>query len=260
MNATQYLMKIKENASSIQVIEKGNSQDSNSGFSGWIDTTSLFSEWEDFGDAYEQGFFSPTPSIQTANYNQSSNYKQMQKQFEQKREENTYTLELRNKGVEIETQKEITAQENREINVSNTGVYSGYYSCGTYSPSTSTVASGTYFNQYRSCLRDYTRTYTHKFNLETIHTNSVVSTSSINTSRGNYGTKDVSISASYGCPSGSTASTIYTDKCYTLQTSWDANGNCPSGYTKGRTKCTVYINKIYSCPSGYRLSGTRCNP
>jgi hypothetical protein len=136
-----------------------------------------------------------------------------------------------------------------------------YYGCGTYTPYASTVPDGDYFVQSASCYRDYEKTYTHKLGTTIVHTRVQSTTSTETRNKGAYGTKDMSISATYGCPSGWIESGN-SNRCYTDVFPLPASGVCPSGYTitNAGNKCADYINMSYSCPSGYSLSGSRCYP
>jgi hypothetical protein len=229
--------------------------------SGWTTHTSIFSGWINSGSAYGHGTYAPAISSQSSNFNQSRSYYQKQKNNEQKREINTFTNAVRNSGSVIVQEQTLTKSESRTISVTNSGwvVSSGNYNCGGYSPSTGSIPDGERFLQTRDCDKNYTKTYSYKYGSTLLSTRDQTTVGSGGTSRYNYGTKDMSISATYGCPSGWTTSSN-SGRCYTSVVPY--NNGCPSGYirTNAGHQCANYINMSYSCPSGYSLSGSRCYP
>ena len=229
--------------------------------SGWTVHTSTYSGWVNSGSSYGHSAYSPAPSSQTSNFNQSRNYYQKQVNNEQPREINTFTNTIRNNGSVIVKEQTLTPSETRLITVANTGwsTTRSNYNCGSYSPSTSSYYVDQRFLQTRDCVTDQKLTYTYKYSSTLLHSKNYYRTIAGGTSRYIYGSEQRPFSATYGCPSGWTESSN-SSRCYTSVVPYD-NG-CPSGYirTNGLYQCANYINMSYSCPSGAYLSGSTCYP
>ncbi|HFG1873757.1 TPA: hypothetical protein ACGF19_002735 [Vibrio cholerae] len=121
----------------------------------WLSTESVFGEWTNVNAPYSYTSWEPAIVNQTSNFTQSRSYKQNQTRTEQKQRKNAVTGEIRNVG-ELQTNNRILdLSETRTITVSVSGWSNsgGVYSCSGWSPSPSTVASGTGFTQTRSCSR-----------------------------------------------------------------------------------------------------------
>jgi hypothetical protein len=133
--------------------------------SGWADIISTFTTWVNQGIAYEQGIYSPVINSQLADFSQSRSYKKDQQQFEQKREQNSYTSAIRNNGAAIEKNQTLTPTQNRTVSVTlanwvNNGTA---HACATnWTPASSTQIYGVEFTQTKSCTQDQKRNITYK--------------------------------------------------------------------------------------------------
>ena len=145
------------------VVEQQNAFGSNSN-SGWIETDSSFSDWEDVNEGYNYGTWTPEIVSQLNNFNQSISYLQAQIRYEQNREINTFTNEYRNINEPIEHDQVITENENRLITVEvSSFVNNGsLYGCNEWTPSYSGVEENTVLAQSRGCNQDRTATVLYK--------------------------------------------------------------------------------------------------
>jgi hypothetical protein len=182
--------------------------------------TGSWSGWSDSGSQYDCGSWSPSTS--TVNYGQSFTQSQSCKQ-NQTRSRTIYNVWAN--GTETVKTTETDAQTINETNNrtatgsknyvtgtsygswSSWGDTGGHYSCGSYSPSTSTVNYGQSFTQTRSCKQNQTRSRTVYNNWadgsKTVKTTETdTQTINENESRSATGTKNYITGTSYGSWSG----------------------------------------------------------
>ncbi|BDP33624.1 hypothetical protein [Vibrio vulnificus] len=130
----------------------------------WLSTASAFGEWSNADSPYSYSSWDPVIVAQTSNFNQSRSYKQNQTRTEQKQQKNAVTGEIRSVGALQTNNRVVTVSESRTIVVSVSGWSNsgGVYSCSGWSPSPSTVSSGSRFTQSRNCSQMQTRTWSYK--------------------------------------------------------------------------------------------------
>ncbi len=155
---------------------------------GWVTTSGLWGcgEW------------SPAPSSQTSNFTQSRACKRTQ---ENKREiYNVWKSGKQTFKQEEKTSRAIDVTDSRTVSVSWSGWSNsgGAYSCGTWSPSPSTVNQGSTFTQSRSCKQNQTRSRIYKVGSSTISTKGESRTINVTQSQSATGTKDYVTGTSAG--------------------------------------------------------------
>ncbi len=87
----------------------------------WVSHTSTFTEWIDDGGRYGYSNWAPPISTQTSNFTQTRSYSQDQTRFEQQRERETHTDQIRNTGSPILREQTVTGSETRTVTVSWSG-------------------------------------------------------------------------------------------------------------------------------------------
>jgi len=155
---------------------------------GWVTTSGLWGcgEW------------SPAPSSQTSNFTQSRACKRTQ---ENKRDiYNVWKSGKQTFKQEEKTSRAIDVTDSRTVSVSWSGWSNsgGAYSCGTWSPSPSTVNQGSTFTQSRSCKQNQTRSRIYKVGSSTISTKGESRTINVTQSQSATGTKDYVTGTSAG--------------------------------------------------------------
>jgi hypothetical protein len=164
----------------------------NNSESGWVTIASDFTAWVDSSIGYDHLVWTPAISSQIANFNQSRDYLQDQEQFEQPKEQNSYTDEIRNLGSQTLLEQTISESENRSIVVTNTGwLNNGAADCTSWIPNTSTVMEGESFQQERSCDQLQKNTYSYKYNSSELDTNIATKTVTQSGNQQNTGTSQV---------------------------------------------------------------------
>ena len=84
-------------------------------FRDWQPTVSTFTPWADIGADYGHTVWTPSPTTQTANFSQSRDYKRDQERFEQFREQDQVTNDIRNVGAPVRRTQTDERTENRSI-------------------------------------------------------------------------------------------------------------------------------------------------
>ncbi len=133
--------------------------------SGWVSTDPSFTDWANINEGYDHLTWLPNFNNQIIDFVQNRDYSQDQQQFEQAREQNTFTSEYRNIGEAVENNQTITDNEERNITVEvaawvDDGVN---YDCNTWSPAVDTVVFGEEFTQTRDCSQNQNATISYKF-------------------------------------------------------------------------------------------------
>ena len=138
----------------------------------WQPTSSTYTSWMNGGARYNHAAWSPSPTTQTAAFTQTRSYSQDQDRYEQKREKDAVTGDIRAVGEPILLEQTITGSESRNVTVSwSSWVNNGAdQSCGTWSPAVSTVNYGQTFTQSRQCSEPEKRTRTYTSGGSMIHT------------------------------------------------------------------------------------------
>jgi hypothetical protein len=140
--------------------------------SGWVTITSTFTTWVDSEVGYDYLGWTPAIDTQSSNFNQNQNFSQDQTQYEQPREQNSYTGAVRNLGTSILQEQTVTDSESRTISVTNTGWqnHGGLTNCSSWSPDVSTIPEGQDFTQTQLCEQIQKVIYTYKFNATSLDT------------------------------------------------------------------------------------------
>ncbi len=126
----------------------------------WVSYPSTFTSWTNDGGRYGYSGWTPGFSTQTSGFTQTRSYSQDQTRFEQKRQRETHTNQIRNTGSPIKRDRTVTGSESRGIDIdySNWVDNGGHYSCGSWAPPANTINEGKSFTQARSCKQNQTRT------------------------------------------------------------------------------------------------------
>lgn len=129
----------------------------------WQVTSSTFTDWENDGTAFGHGEWTPAIASQTSNFTQSQAYKQKQKRFEQKRERDSISGDIRNVGSPIARSQILEKNESRSVSVSWSGWSQdgGRYGYSSWSPSTSNYSCTVNVDQRRTYLQNFKGTYTY---------------------------------------------------------------------------------------------------
>jgi hypothetical protein len=175
------------------VVENQQAFGSNSD-TGWIITDSTFGEWINEGEGYDHLEWTPKIVEQLVDFSQSRDYSQNQKQTEQPREQNSFTLEYRNNGEEIIHPQVILESENRDIIV-EVGEFidnNAPYDCIDWTPTVDTVVYGQTFEQNRDCQQEQIANVSYKTNAIEIQASSTDKIISINGTQEATGTNDSS--------------------------------------------------------------------
>mgnify|MGYP004031206241 CR=1 FL=1 len=188
---------------------------------GWVTTSGLWG----------CGGWSPAPSSQTSNFTQSRACKRTQ---ENKREiYNVWKSGKQTFKQEEKTSRAIDVTDSRTVSVSWSGWSNsgGAYSCGTWSPSPSTVNQGSTFTQSRSCKQNQTRSRIYKVGSSTISTKGESRTINVTQSQSATGTKDYVT----GTSAGSWSSWSNDGGVYSCSGWSPAPSSQTSNYTQSRT-------------------------
>lgn len=157
----------------------------------WQPIESTYTAWTNDGARYGHTSWGPAPTTQTTGFTQTRNYSQDQDRYEQKREQDQVTGDIRNVGDPILREQTVSDSESRAITVSwsNWADTGSHYACGTWSPDASTVNYGEAFTQTRSCSQDQSRDRIYQHGSTTIHTAAESRTVSASESQASTGTK-----------------------------------------------------------------------
>ena len=188
---------------------------------GWVTTSGLWG----------CGGWSPAPSSQTSNFTQSRACKRTQ---ENKRDiYNVWKSGKQTFKQEEKTSRAIDVTDSRTVSVSWSGWSNsgGAYSCGTWSPSPSTVNQGSTFTQSRSCKQNQTRSRIYKVGSSTISTKGESRTINVTQSQSATGTKDYVT----GTSAGSWSSWSNDGGVYSCSGWSPAPSSQTSNYTQSRT-------------------------
>jgi hypothetical protein len=127
----------------------------------WVSSASysLFTPWSVTSITY--GTYSPAATNQSSNFTQSRTNTLNKVRYEQVRQYDTISGAYRLVGEQVPSNTTSPSDQSRLVTVSSSGYvnYGGVYSCGSYSPATSTVDSGTRFTQTRTCRQGTRNTY-----------------------------------------------------------------------------------------------------
>ena len=161
-------------------------------------STKSWSGWSNDGGIHSCSGWSPAPSSQTSNYTQSRSCSQNQKRTREIYnvwKSGKQTLKTTETGAQT-----VSAPQSRTVAVSWSGWSNsgGAYSCGTWSPSPSTVNQGSAFTQSRSCKQNQTRSRIYKVGSSTISTKGESRTINVTQSQSATGTKDYVTGTSAG--------------------------------------------------------------
>ena len=161
-------------------------------------STKSWSGWSNDGGIHSCSGWSPAPSSQTSNYTQSRSCSQNQKRTREIYnvwKSGKQTLKTTETGAQT-----VSVPQSRTVAVSWSGWSNsgGAYSCGTWSPSPSTVNQGSTFTQSRSCKQNQTRSRIYKVGSSTISTKGESRTINVTQSQSATGTKDYVTGTSAG--------------------------------------------------------------
>lgn len=139
-----------------QVVKRTEAQMSTGVYRDWQPTSSSYTAWIDYGSTYGYSSWSPEAGTQTSDFTQTRSYNQNQERYEQNRERDSVTGDVRDVGDEVRHTKVDTRNQSRLVNV-DYGVYSNSAgkSCGSWSPSIGSQTSN--FSQSRSCTQSQER-------------------------------------------------------------------------------------------------------
>lgn len=127
----------------------------------WQATSSTFTDWENDGAGFEHSTWTPAISTQTSSFTQSQVYKQKQKRFEQKRERDSISGDIRNVGSPIARSQILEKSQSRTVNVA----WSGWSNSGngydhrSWTPATNTKSCTVSFTQSRDYSQKQVGTY-----------------------------------------------------------------------------------------------------
>lgn len=159
----------------------------------WLTAAASLGGWYDDSAAFGHTPWTPAIDKQTADFDQTRNYKQPQSQTKQPRQQNAVTNAYRNVGAQTLLTRNDLKSESRTINVEisnwvNTG---NPYSCSAWSPATNTVAQGTSFTQSQNCSQMQVKTWTYKHGSATVASRAENKVGSSTPTRSATGTKVV---------------------------------------------------------------------
>ena len=209
-----------------------------------MSTTSTYTSWTNSGSPDITNAWAPGASSQTSNFTQTRGLRYPQERYEQKREKDSIGGSIRNTGSPVRHTRANWQEESRTVTVS-WGSWSdngGIYSCGGYSPATSTVDGGKTFTQTRSCKQNQKRNRYYKVGSSTILTQSESRTINENNTRSATGTKDYITGAAYRASA----------------TTWANNGNvynCGS-YSPSASTQTSNFTQTRSCKRNQKRTVT----
>jgi hypothetical protein len=214
----------------------------------WGAASSTHTDWSTYNTVWSA--YSPSASTQTSNFTQTRSSTLYQERYEQKREYDSINGKYRNVGSPIRETRTISGtSQSRTVGVtSGSWTHSSYHSYGTWSPSASTVCSGSSFTQTRSYKQKQSKSYT--FSIGGGHT--VYRDVPKSQSRTASGTKSCSSTWGYSnTVGGNSKSSGAPGSCFSQA---DSDGY-PSGNNKSGT-CTVGNVHKYSVLTQY--VGNRC--
>jgi hypothetical protein len=81
----------------------------------WQPTSSTFTTWVDIGEDYAHSSWSPAPVDQTSDFTQSRDYKRDQERYEQFREQDRITSDIRNTGMPVLRGQTVDRDESRSV-------------------------------------------------------------------------------------------------------------------------------------------------
>ena len=140
----------------------------------WVSHESTYTEWTDISGAHTHQAWTPPSDQQITGYSQTRGYEVTQERYEQKRERDTVTGEVRDSGEPVRQVRDDARSEDRSVTVvADNWVDTGSKRCGAWSPDPSTVDYGQTFSQTRDCDQDQQRVYRHQVEGADVHTHSV---------------------------------------------------------------------------------------
>ena len=154
-----------------RTIQESESQNATGTYRNWVNHTSTFTAWEDFGSNYGHKAWTPAASTQTADFTQSRDFKHDQERFEQKREIDTVTGDIRDSGAPVRQTQSTDRDESRnvDVNVTSWSDVGGHYNCDAWSPLPETVDVYQSFTQTRECDQNQTRRWSYDASGSEIH-------------------------------------------------------------------------------------------
>ncbi len=146
-----------------RTIDAQDTQQNTGTFQDWASTESTFTEWTDIEAPFDYTNWMPVIAEQTENFTQSRDYQQTQERFEQQREVDAVTGDIRDTGDPIRHEQVVTKTEDRNVVVTSTewANLNEPYACTDWSPLANTIDEGTTFTQTRDCQQDQERTWTY---------------------------------------------------------------------------------------------------
>ena len=146
-----------------RTIDAQDTQQNTGTFQDWASTESTFTEWTDINAPFDYTNWTPVIAEQTENFTQSRDYQQTQERYEQQREVDAVTGDIRDTGDPIRHEQVVTKTEDRNVVVNSTewANVDVPYACTEWSPLANTIDEGTAFTQTRDCQQDQERTWTY---------------------------------------------------------------------------------------------------
>ena len=146
-----------------RTVDVQDTQQNTGTFQDWASTESTFTEWTDIEAPFDYTNWTPVIAEQTENFTQSRDYQQTQERFEQQREVDAVTGDIRDTGDPIRDEQVVTKTEDRNVVVTSTewANLNEPYACTDWSPLANTIDEGTAFTQTRDCQQDQERTWTY---------------------------------------------------------------------------------------------------
>ena len=174
-----------------RTISETESQGATGTYRNWVSHTSTYTAWEDFGADYAHSVWSPAANSQTVDFSQSRNFKHEQERFEQKREIDTVTGDIRDNGEPVRHTQTDPRSQSRDVDVtvnawSNVG---GHYGCAAWAPLPEAVDVYEEYTQTRDCSQNQTRRWSYNADSTVIHARDEARTIKETESRAAEGTK-----------------------------------------------------------------------
>jgi len=159
--ATDYLVIIQKDNHKYEVVENPL----------WENIEPTYTEWTDTGTLNNCNTWNPLISQQKVDFSQAANCDAEQERTKSNRQQNTIDSTIKTVSQETENQF-VNKSSNRNINVTNVSPIEeqSNYNCELWSPESSTVYSGTTFEQERYCDVDMMQKWNYSLNSSNIDT------------------------------------------------------------------------------------------